>query len=247
MTRGPHAPPLAPRPSLTGAVVPAAGAGIRMGGDVRKQFREVGGVPVLVRALRALAASGAVGPMAVSAPADAVDATRDVLAAHGLEATIVAGGDTRADSVRRAMAALPPEVEVVLVHDAVRPFVPPDVVRRVAEAAWTHGAAAAALPVADTLRRADHDALGATVERDGLWAMQTPQGARRRLLAAAYARADEHASPAATDEAGLLLAAGTPVQIVTGDARAFKLTTPSDAVLAEALAGVGAPVNDASL
>lgn len=229
----------APIPSRTGAVVPAAGAGVRMGGNLPKQFRAVGGVPVLVRALRALAASGAVGPLAVAAPADAVEAVRDLIATHALDATVVAGGATRADSVRLAMDALPPDAEVVLVHDAARPFVPPDVVWRVAEAAWAHGAAAAALPVADTLRRADGDALGATVERDGLWAMQTPQGARCDLLAAAYAFADAHGAPAATDEAGLLLAAGTPVRIVEGDARAFKLTTPSDAVLADALAGVG--------
>jgi|GEM_PF-75684 len=225
--------------SRTGAVVPAAGAGVRMGGGVPKQLRAVGGVPVLVRAVRALVGSGAVGPVAVAAPADAVEAVRALLAAHGLDAAVVAGGATRAASVRLAMEALPPEAEVVLVHDAARPFVPEDVVRRVADAAWAHGAAAAALPVADTLRRAAGDTLDATVDRDGLWAMQTPQGARRDLLAAAYAHADAHGAPAATDEAGLLLAAGTPVQIVTGDARAFKLTTPSDAVLADALAGAG--------
>ncbi len=233
-----HAP--TPTRARTGAVVPAAGAGVRMGGDVPKQFRTVGGVPVLVRALRALGASGAVGPLAVAAPPDDVEAVRTLLAAHEIEAVVVAGGATRAASVRLAMDALPPLTEVVLVHDAARPFVPPDVVQRVAEAVWAHGAAAAALPVADTLRRAGGESsFGETVERDGLWAMQTPQGARRVLLAAAYAHADAHPAQVATDEAGLLLAAGTPVRVVTGDARAFKLTTPSDAVLAEALAGSG--------
>lgn len=217
---------------LVGAVVPAAGAGVRMGGDVPKQFRAVGGVPVLVRALRALAASEAIGATVVAAPVDAVEATRALLAEHGLHATVVAGGSTRAESVRLATDVLPEHVEFVLVHDAARPFVPPEVVRRVAAAAAEHGAAAAALPVADTLRRADGACLGSTVDRDGLWAMQTPQGARRDLLVAAYAILGD---ASATDEAGLLLAAGTPVHLVEGDARAFKLTHPGDALLAEAL------------
>ena len=218
--------------SAVGVVVPAAGAGVRMGAGPAKQFRHLGGAPVVVQTLRALLACPLVEHAVVAVPAAGVEATAALLAGYEVGATVVAGGATRGASVRLGMEALPPAVATVLVHDAVRPFVTTSLVARVAAAVAEHGAAAAAVPVADTLRRAADGALGATVERDGLWAMQTPQGARRDLLSEAYARLGDDAS---TDEAGLLLAAGTPVHIVEGDARNLKLTRASDAALAEAL------------
>lgn len=231
-----------PHPSsLLGVVVPSAGSGTRMGGDgPAKQFRALGGVPVLVHTLRALAACPLVAEIAVAASSP--DETVALLDAHGMTVhgrrpVVVAGGATRGASVRRAMEALAPGVALVLVHDAVRPFVDAGLVARVAQAVAAHGAAAAAVPVADTLRRAGSDGdLGATVERDGLWAMQTPQGARRDWLADAYARVGDASD---TDEAGLLIRAGYPVPIVPGDAGNFKLTRPSDWTLAEALQASG--------
>ena len=214
-----------------GVVVPAAGSGSRMGGDV-KQFRPLGGAPVLVQTLRAFARHPEVGPLVAVVPAQAVDAVREMLADHEVAAVTVAGGPSRQASVGRGLAALPPDTPLALVHDGARPFVSARVITDVLTDARTHGAAAAALPVADTLRHGGAGPLfGDTVPRDGLWAMQTPQGARLGWLRRAYG----NTRAVATDEAGLLQAVGYPVRIVEGDARNRKLTHPSDWPLAEAL------------
>ena len=216
-----------------GVVLPAGGAGRRMGGDVPKQFRDLGGAPVLVQTLRAFARHAAVGPTVVVVPAGSEAETESLLREHGAVAAVVAGGPTRQASVANGVAALPADVGLVLVHDAVRPFVSQDVIARVVEAARAGGAAAAAVPVADTLRQGGAGPLfGDTVDRAGLWAMQTPQAARRAWLVRAAANAGRLV---ATDEVGLLQAAGHPVRIVEGDARNVKLTRPSDWAFAEAL------------
>ena len=225
-----------PHPSSlipSAVVVPAGGSGQRLGGEP-KQFRMLGDAPVLVQTVRAFRRHAEVGAVVVAVPAASVEATRRLLLRFEVEALVVAGGETRSRSVERGLAALPDGVEVVLVHDAVRPFVSGDLVSRVVAGVRAHGAAAAATPVSDTLRAASGDRFGATVDRTALWAMQTPQGARRGLFLAAYA-AVQGAAEAQTDEAGLLALAGTPVAVVEGDARNLKVTTPSDWALAEAL------------
>ena len=222
-----------PRPlQLTaGVVVPAGGSGQRLGGAA-KQFRLLGDAPVLVQTLRAFARHPGVGPVVVAVPAGHVDATRALVAGFGVEATVVAGGATRQASVAAGVAALPDPTEVVLVHDAVRPFVSQALISRAIAAVREHGAAAAAVPVSDTLRSAAAGRFGATVDRGGLWAMQTPQGATRRVLESAIAG---HGDAATTDEAGLLALAGIAVAVVEGDARNVKVTTPTDWALALAL------------
>ena len=200
-----------------------------MGGET-KQTRDLGGAPVLVQSLRAF--DGLVDAAVVVVQAGEEQAISDVLSAHGVTAAVTAGGATRQASVANGVRALPRGVEVVLVHDAVRPFVTRAVIASTIQGVRAYGAAAAAVAVADTLRRSkDLDAFGATVSRDGLWAMQTPQGARRDWLVAA----SDAATEAATDEVGLLQAAGFPVHVVEGDARNIKLTRPSDWDLALAL------------
>ena len=218
---------------LVGVVLPAGGAGRRLGGEA-KQFRLLGDAPLLVQTARAFARHPLVGAVVVAAPADEAEATARRLAGFGVAARVVAGGATRQASVGHGLDALPDGTEVALVHDAVRPFVSADLISRTVEAVLAHGAAAAAVPVADTLRAARHARFGATVDRSGLWAMQTPQGARLDLFRAAYA-SSEAAGLAATDEAGLLAAAGTVVHVVEGDARNLKVTTPTDWALALAL------------
>ena len=198
-----------------------------------KQFREIGGAPLLVHTVRAFARHPEVGAVVVVAPAADVEAVRAHLDAHGTEAEVVAGGRTRQASVANGLEAIPAGVEAAVVHDAVRPFVPQAVIAGVLQAIRSHGAAAAARPVADTLRQGGAGPLfGDTVPRDGLWAMQTPQGARldwlRRALALAGGRAF-------TDEVGLLQNAGYPVRIVEGDPRTFKITRAGDWHLAQAL------------
>ena len=217
-----------------GVVLPAGGSGTRMAveGAPSKQFRLLGGASVLVQTLRAFARHRAIGPAVVVAPAPDLEAVVDDLVRADLEAVVVEGGATRQASVANGVRALE-GVGMVLVHDAVRPFIPQAVITSVLEAAATHGAAAAALPVADTLRQGGAGPLfGETVPRDGLWTMQTPQAARRDWLLRAHANAAGHV---ATDEVGLLQRAGYPVRIVEGDARNVKITRPSDWAMATAL------------
>ena len=234
--------------SAVAVVIPAAGQGLRMGGGVPKQARRLGGVPVLARTLARLTAHPDVTVAVVAVPEADLNAYRAMLggaARAGVEVRVVAGGASRQASVAAAVAALPEDVAVVLVHDAVRPFVPLPVVAAVVEAARAHGAAVPAVPLADTLRRASVEAgggggvFGVTVARDGLFQVQTPQGFRADLLRAAIAHAATTGAPDATDDAALVAALGHAVRLVPGDRRAFKLTTPDDWALAEALLAAG--------
>jgi 2-C-methyl-D-erythritol 4-phosphate cytidylyltransferase len=226
----------------TAAVVPAAGRGERLGPGTPKALRLLGGVPLLVHAVHALSAARSVDLVVVAAPPDGVAQVRALLADHevGAEVTVVAGGATRQESVRLALAALPDDVDVVLVHDAARPLVPVELVDRVA-AAVRDGADAVVpgLPVADTVKRVDPTGrVEETLDRSALRAIQTPQGFRRPVLAAAHASADGAADGAVSDvtvDAGLVARAGGTVVVVPGDEEAFKVTRPLDLLLAEAL------------
>jgi 2-C-methyl-D-erythritol 4-phosphate cytidylyltransferase len=220
-------------PGGVAVVVPAAGSGSRMGG-VPKQLRLLGGAPVLVQTLRAFARHPAVGALVVVVPPFNLDAFRPLLAAHGVAATVTAGGATRQDSVGRGLAAVPQGTDLVLVHDAVRPFVAAEQIAAVVATARAGGAAALAVPVADTLRRVEGDAFGEAAERQGLWRMQTPQAARLDWLREAHEAAARDGF-AGTDEVALLRRAGRRVRLVAGDPRNLKLTHPADWALAEAL------------
>lgn len=198
---------------------------------------------MLVHAVRALASARAVDLVVVAAPEDGVDDVTALLAEHGLVdsapgragALVVAGGDTRQESVARALNSLPADVDVVLVHDAARPLVPVSLVDAVA-AAVRGGADAVVpgLPVADTIKSVDAaDVVSATLDRGALRAIQTPQGFRRATLAEAHAAADPDAP--ATDDADLVERLGGKVVVVPGDEEAFKVTRPLDLVLAEAV------------
>jgi 2-C-methyl-D-erythritol 4-phosphate cytidylyltransferase len=229
-------------------VIPAAGVGRRMGGE-RKQFRTLGGAPVLVRTLEVFERHSEIDALVVAGPTGEADALRDELEAVGLTKlhAVVEGGATRQASVGQGLAALPPDTDLVLVHDAVRPFLPAERLTAVIDAARTHGAAALAIPMADTVRRADGDpstgsprrgsgqagqAFGATVPREALWRMQTPQAFRTELLLAAHT---QFADVSGTDEVELVQRTGYAVHIVEGSALTFKITTPDDWTLAEAL------------
>ncbi len=220
----------------TAAVVPAAGRGERLGPGAPKALRELGGLPMLVHAVRALAAARSVALVVVAAPAEEVDAVRDLLADHVLDAElrVVPGGPTRARSVAAALAALPPDVDVVLVHDAARPLAPVGLIDDVT-AAVRRGADAVVpvLPVVDTIKQVDDaGTVVRTVDRTTLRAVQTPQGFRRATLVAAQQAAPDDEI---TDDAGLVERAGHRVVTVAGHEEAFKVTRPLDLVLAEAV------------
>jgi len=225
------------------AIVPAAGSGDRLGGGIPKAFRLLAGTTLLRRSADAVATS--VDLVVVAVPADRRDVDwRNVdwrnAAVAALEGAacptrVVAGGASRQASVAAALAVLPPDVDVVLVHDAARPLMPPAVVAAVI-AAVRAGAPGVipALAVTDTLKSVDASGrVLRTVDRTGLVAVQTPQGFRRDVLERAH-RADPGV---ATDDAALVEALGIPVLTVPGDPAGFKITTPYDVVLAEALLG----------
>ena len=223
--------------SLVGVLVPAAGVGVRLGAGRPKALRELAGEPVLVHAVRGLRACPSVGPIVVAAPVADVDTVRDQLAAY--DVLVVAGGAERQDSVRAALAALPAEVELVLVHDAARCLTPVEVVERVV-AALRSGAPAVVpvLPVADTVKQVADDRVVRTVDRAALVSAQTPQGFLRAVLEQAHA----DGAAGLTDDAGLVEAMGAPVVTVPGADEAFKVTRPLDLLLAEALLAMTAPV-----
>jgi 2-C-methyl-D-erythritol 4-phosphate cytidylyltransferase len=214
--------------SETVAIVPAAGSGERLGAGTAKAFVSLGGRTLLEMAVDGLLASGVIERVVVAAPPQRVAETVELL---GERAAVVAGGSERLDSVRLALAAVG-DPEFVLVHDAARPLTPADQIRRVV-AALSEGQRAVipVLSVIDTIKAVDATGvvLG-TPERSGLRAVQTPQGFETALLRRAYDRAT-----AATDDAALVENLGVPVHTVAGDALAFKITTPLDLLLAEAV------------
>jgi len=225
----------ASRPDV-GVLLPAGGRGERVGAGPLKQFRAIAGVPMLLRAVRPFATHPRVREIVVALPDEYVAAPPDWLAGRlGGRLKLVAGGPTRAASVRRALDALDPACVVVLVHDAARPFVSVAEIDAVITAVDGGVGALAAIPVSDTLKRSDDGRLVAgTAPRTGLWRALTPQGFPRAVLEAAYRAADAH--PDATDDAALVEATGAPVVLVPGRTTNLKVTTAEDFVLAEALA-----------
>ena len=224
--------------SRVGVILPAAGGSTRFGGPHKKPFVSLAGRPVWLRAADLFTHRSDVAVvLVVVAPAD-----RDEFAGrfgHLLvpgRVRLVAGGAERFESVANALAELPADIDVVAVHDAVRPLTPPAVIDAVLRAAAEHGAAVPAVAVADTLKRADAGRVVETVPRAGLWQAQTPQAFRRDWLTAAYARRASLPGPV-TDDAQLVEACGHPVRLVPGSPLGFKITTPDDLALAEAVLG----------
>ncbi|MFI8371233.1 2-C-methyl-D-erythritol 4-phosphate cytidylyltransferase [Streptomyces sp. NPDC085466] len=234
------------RPRRTAVVIPAAGRGVRLGPGAPKALRALNGTPMLIHAVRAMAASRAVQLVVVVAPADGVTEVKHLLDAHALpertDYLVVAGGDTRQESVHLGLKALPAGIDTVLVHDAARPLVPVDTVDAVIEAVRDGAVAVVpALPVADTVKEVepagkpgDPEQVVATPVRARLRAVQTPQGFDHDTLVNAHATI-ALAGEGATDDAGMVERLGAPVVVVPGHEEAFKVTRPLDLVLAEAV------------
>lgn len=221
-------------PTPTVAIVVAAGAGVRMGAAVPKALMPLAGRPMLAWSLDALRACARVGAVVVVAPPGLEAQVAEVA---GADATVVPGGDSRAESVREGLAAAPAGAALVVVHDAARPLVTPALIDAVLDGVEGADGAIAAAPAADTLKRAGEGGMiEDTVPRQGLWGAQTPQAFHLHVLAAAVEAADEAGRlAAATDCASLLEARGGRVRLVESRAPNLKVTTPADATLAEAL------------
>jgi 2-C-methyl-D-erythritol 4-phosphate cytidylyltransferase/2-C-methyl-D-erythritol 2,4-cyclodiphosphate synthase len=214
------------------AIVVAAGSGSRAGSGVSKQWRAVAGKPVARWSIEAFFAAGAKTVVAV-VPADEMDTARRILG--DLEGLIfTAGGATRAQSVMAGLKAVGERDEVVMVHDAARPFLNAGHVQALLQGLDGADGAILALPVADTVKRQLPDNIE-TAPRDGLWRAQTPQAFRKEPLIAAYAAWNDSEAP--TDDAGVMEAVGGTVRLVPGDPMLFKLTYPEDFAMAERLAG----------
>lgn len=229
-------PRLGPMSGPTVAVVlPAAGRGSRLGGPVRKAYAELCGAPLWRRSLDAfLALPQVVRAVLVVAPDDAERFADELPGDDRPRVTVAAGGAERVDSVANGLAACG-EADLLAVHDAARPLVPRADLEAVFAAAAEHGAAVLCTPIASTVKRVRDGFVSETVPRSDLWAAQTPQVARADLMRRAFAARTTHPGPPATDEAELLERAGVPVAVTPGSARNFKITTPADFALAEAL------------
>ncbi|MGQ9824761.1 MAG: 2-C-methyl-D-erythritol 4-phosphate cytidylyltransferase [Desulfotomaculales bacterium] len=220
------------------AVVLAAGRSRRMGEGVNKQLVLLAGRPVLAHSLAVLEECTAVEEyVVVVAPGEEEKIGRLAREEWGCRklAAAVAGGETRQESVRRGLAALPPDTRIVVVHDGARPFITVELVNRVISAAALWGAAIPAVPVKETVKKAAGSFVAATVDREGLWLAQTPQAFFYSLLREAHLRAGKNGA-AATDDAALLEVLGTRVRIVEGSVFNIKITTPEDLDLARAIA-----------
>jgi 2-C-methyl-D-erythritol 4-phosphate cytidylyltransferase len=227
-------------PRDVGVIIVAAGKGERMGGPP-KQFRNVAGVPMLLRAIRPFVAHPDVAHVAVVVAPDVAAAPPAWLGElRGGTLSVTVGGSERRQSVAAGLAALPDECNIVLVHDAARPFVDPAVIDGIIAEARAGRSAIAAVPMSDTIKEAASDGrtVVRTVPRDALWRAQTPQGFPRAVLAAAHAAGEP--SLRATDDASLVEAAGGTVTLVPDSATNFKITSAADLALADAWARSGA-------
>jgi len=227
--------------SLVSALIVAGGKGERLGGAVRKQYLTLCGRSILSHTVGIFARLDEVGEIVIAAPADDVAYIRDDLlvrefgAGVGKPLCVTPGGATRQESVRAGLAAADPRSEMVLVHDAVRPFVQPAHIQHVLERARQHGAAILATPVKDTLKRCEARSITDTVPREGLYAAQTPQAFNTAKLREAHDTAARRGLTA-TDDAALFEALGCAVEIVDGSGLNIKITTAEDLRLADAIA-----------
>jgi len=232
-------------------IIPAAGLGTRMTSASRvrakrpapsKQFTELGGTPILIHTLRKFAASPRVSEIFVALRRDEMVGFRELLEAEAKDilrkrVELVEGGEHRQHSVANALAAVSAGAgDIILVHDAVRPFVTTEIIDDVIRGAEKHGAAIAGMPAVDTVKQVERTADGAlitsTVPRERVVMAQTPQGFRYEILKKAF---DEAAADGfiGTDEASLIERSGREVAVVMGSARNLKITTPADMELAE--------------
>src|SRR6202046_84212 len=222
------------------AIIPAAGLCTRIGAETPKQFLELDGMPLVIFALRRLAACSEITDFFIATRADDIVSLQDKVgkAALGRPARVVHGGDTRQQSVANALAQVDPATEIVLVHDAVRPFVTPEQLDRVIEEARKRGAAILGIPAIDTVKEVKRTSLPpdvalieTTIPRERVVLAQTPQAFSYPLLRDAF-RAAEKDGVVGSDESSLVERFGHEVFVVLGSERNLKITRPADMDLA---------------
>lgn len=222
----------------TMAIVPAAGSGNRMGRDVSKQYLSLGGMPLLVHTLKVFEECPLVDNVLVVVPPSDIEVVRNtVLAPWKLNkvAGVIPGGKERQDSVRAGIEALDADAGIVIIHDAVRPFVTIELISQCIRAAGQEGAVTVGVPVKDTLKEVAPDGrVMRTCDRSLMWLTQTPQAFRRDIIESAH-RAAVRDGFRGTDDTSLVERLGIAVRMIRGDYNNIKITTPDDLILAEAL------------
>ena len=218
------------------AIIPAGGSGRRMGGTEAKQYLLLQGIPLLVHTLRVFQEAAVIGEIILAVPAADVDRIRrEILDPFRLTKVrhVVAGGRQRQDSVHNGIAALADDCELVVIHDAARPFVTPDLIARAVEGAARFGAVAAGIPARDTIKCCDDAGrVVRTLPRERIWIVQTPQAFRRETIVAAHRQACRD-NFTGTDDAALVERLGVAVRMIVGAFENIKITTPEDLVWAE--------------
>lgn len=215
------------------AIIPAAGVGVRMGSDLPKQFLSLEGAPIFIHTLRKFSASAAIDAIHLGVrPEDMAQAGENLGGERFAKPVrMVVGGASRQQTVQNALAEAPSETEIVVVHDAVRPFVSLDLIGQVVEAARRGGAAILGIPSVDTVKQVERHTILGTLPRERIVLAQTPQAFRCSLLREAIARAEADGYQA-TDESSLVERLGVPVAVLMGSDRNIKITKPSDLPLA---------------
>jgi 2-C-methyl-D-erythritol 4-phosphate cytidylyltransferase len=219
------------------AIIPAAGSGARMGG-IKKPYMDLAGKPILAHTLTIFQQCPLVNSIVVvTAKDDEARCVQDVVTAYGIDKSlsIVAGGDTRQESVFNALQELSSNTDVVVIHDAVRPFVTEEMILQSIDNANQYGSAIVAVPVKDTIKESDDDGfVMKTLDRYRLWAIQTPQTFKYDLIMKAHLYARDN-SIQATDDAFLIEQIGHKVKLIMGSYENIKITTPEDIVIAKAI------------
>ena len=218
------------------AIIVAAGSGVRLGSNVPKAFVKIAGRTMLSYSLATIRQINSIEELVIAVPEGFENAARAEVAAAGLgiPVKIAVGGIERQDSVRIALELTSAESDLVIVHDAARPLATPAIFDACLSAASRAGAAIAAIPVSDTLKRVTDSTITATIARAGLWQAQTPQAFRRTVLVAAHQRAVSE-KIAATDDADLVERTSARVEVVEASTSNIKITTPADLAIAEAI------------
>jgi 2-C-methyl-D-erythritol 4-phosphate cytidylyltransferase len=222
------------------AIIAAAGIGKRMGSDRPKQYLKLGGRPMVCHTLeRFREASSIESVVVVVEPGREGAFRKDIIEAHGFpgEWKVVGGGTVRQESVANGLAAVPPDCDVIVVHDGVRPFILPSVIDESVKLAAKDGACIVATPINETIKSVDeHGVIDFTVDRSVMWGAKTPQSFKLSVLREAMDKARED-NFFGTDESSLVERLGINVRVLEGDDRNIKITTPSDLKVAEAILG----------
>jgi len=217
-------------------IIPAAGQGTRMGSSTAKQYLLLKGKPILHHTLMAFENCGCVNSVTLVVPKKDLDQAKNTwLQDYKIVKRIVEGGKERQDSVYNGFKAMDADTDIVIVHDGVRPFATRDMIQRSIEAARQFGAAITAIPVSDTIKQVDsEDFVTRTVDRNGLWRVQTPQAFQYAILDQAFQKAVND-SYYGTDEGSLLEYAGKKLKIVEGSELNIKITRKEDIILGEGI------------